>query len=227
MIRYLELTSDHPETKYCLEIQVTPTEEGGTTPPPPHAWQASVVKDMVWDGKSGLTEAVVTGPGWAILIYGWQLLGEGLSLSEICDTMFMLSGAIGWVGKQAQLNAKLVCLGEGQWLIAQAITERCIKPRGPRCPHSIPPVSSSFTFCNQDQSPARPSTATEWWEMLRHEPRPSYQEWGWVSQKSWDQGKGWWEIWAAPPIAFTLTGSQVWEWLKFSINFLISVIKVQ
>ena len=49
---------------------------------PHHAWQELVVEDMVQDGKSSLTEAVVTGPGRAILFYGWQPLGEGLSLGE-------------------------------------------------------------------------------------------------------------------------------------------------
>ena len=34
------------ETWYCLEIQVTLTKDGRVTPPPPHAWQAPVVKDM-------------------------------------------------------------------------------------------------------------------------------------------------------------------------------------
>ena len=38
---------DHPETQYCLEIQVISTEDGVTTPPPPHAWQAPVVEDML------------------------------------------------------------------------------------------------------------------------------------------------------------------------------------
>ena len=32
-------TPDWPETQYCLEIQVTSTEDGGVTPPPPHAWK--------------------------------------------------------------------------------------------------------------------------------------------------------------------------------------------
>ena len=48
-------------------------------PPPPHTWQVPIVEDMVLEGTPGLTEAVVTGPGWAVLFYGWQLLGEGLS----------------------------------------------------------------------------------------------------------------------------------------------------
>ena len=54
----------------------------------------------------------MTGPGRAILFYGQQLL-ERLSLGEVQDAAFMLSGAISWVGKQAELSANLVSLGEG------------------------------------------------------------------------------------------------------------------
>ena len=36
-------------------------------PPLPHAWQALIVEDMVQEGRPSLTEAIVTGPGWAIL----------------------------------------------------------------------------------------------------------------------------------------------------------------
>ena len=173
--------------QYCLEIQVISTEDGGTTPPPPHACQVPVVEDMVWDGKSGLTEAVVTGPGWAVLFYGRQSL-EGLSLGEVWDATFTLSGAIGWVGKQAHLNTNPVSLGEGQWLIAQAITKQCIEPRGPRHPCSILSASLPFNFCNQDQSPwtARHKNVAEWWEVPRYDSRPLYQEWGHALQKGWD-----------------------------------------
>ena len=38
---------DWPMTQYCLEIQVISTEDGGTTPPPPHVWQVPVVEDML------------------------------------------------------------------------------------------------------------------------------------------------------------------------------------
>ena len=95
----------------------------------------------------------MTSLGQAILFYGHHSLGEGLNLGEVRDAMFMLSGVIAWVGKQAQLNAKPVNLGEGMCLIAQAITEGHIKPRGPGCPHSIPPTSTPFSFHNQDLSP--------------------------------------------------------------------------
>ena len=34
-------------TKHCLEIRVTLTDELGDVPPPPHAWMAPVVEDML------------------------------------------------------------------------------------------------------------------------------------------------------------------------------------
>ena len=38
---------DCPETQYCLEIKITSTKDGGTTSPPPHAWQVPTVEDML------------------------------------------------------------------------------------------------------------------------------------------------------------------------------------
>ena len=131
---------------------MTSTKDERVTPPPPHTWQVPIVGDMVWDGKSGLTEAIVTSPGRTVLFYGQQSLGEGLSLGEAQDPTFTLSGAISWVGKQAQLSAKPVSLGDSWQLIAQAITKGHIKPRGPGHLHSIPPASTPFNFYNQDSS---------------------------------------------------------------------------
>ena len=68
---------------------------------------------MLYDSKAGLTEVIVMGLGWALLFYGWQLLGEGLSLDEVQDIMFTLSGALSWVGQQAWLNANTLSLHEG------------------------------------------------------------------------------------------------------------------
>ena len=137
---------DCNETWYCLEIQVISTKEGRVTPPPSHTWKAPIVEDMVQDGKVGLTEAVVTAPHWAILFYGQWSLGEGLSLGEVQDATFILSSIISCIGKQAQLSAKPASLGDGWQLITQAITEGHIKPRGPSCPHSIPPASTLYNF---------------------------------------------------------------------------------
>ena len=143
---------DQPETWYCIEIQVVSTGDDKATSPPSHAWQVPIVEDMVHEGRTGLTKAIVTGPGRTVLFYGHHSLGEGLNLGEVRDTTFTLSGIIAWVGKQAQISAKPVILAEGQWLIAQAITEGHIKPRRPGHPQPIPPVSTPFNFYNQDTS---------------------------------------------------------------------------
>ena len=44
------LAPDCPGTWYYLEIKVISIKDGRTTPPPPYAWQAPVVEDMLQDG---------------------------------------------------------------------------------------------------------------------------------------------------------------------------------
>ena len=39
--------SGHPNTKYCLEIQVTLTEELWPIPSPSHSWMAPLKEDML------------------------------------------------------------------------------------------------------------------------------------------------------------------------------------
>ena len=87
------LPSGCPNTKYCLEIQVTLTEELGAIPPPSHSWTAPLVEDMLREARSGFTEALVIGPGRAILFYGRHSLGEGLKVDKVRDAMFLLTGA--------------------------------------------------------------------------------------------------------------------------------------
>ena len=41
------LPSSCPNTKYCLKIQVTLTEELGAIPPPSQSWMAPLVEDML------------------------------------------------------------------------------------------------------------------------------------------------------------------------------------
>ena len=200
-------TPEWPETRYCLEIWVTSTEGERATPPPPHAWQAPIVQDMVQDGKVGLREAVLTGPGRVILFYRQWSFGEGLHLGKAQDTAFTLSGAISWIGKQAQLSTKPVSLGDGWRLITQTITEGHIKPRGPGHPHSILPASTPFNFHNADLSPwpVNLPPAAEWWEVPRLGPQPGHQEQGQVLWQGWDWGQRQWELWEAPSWLPTLS----------------------
>ena len=60
---------------------------------------------MLQEARTGLTEAVVIGPGRAILFYGRCLMGEGIKADEARDAAFLLKGAGMWVGKLAYLTA--------------------------------------------------------------------------------------------------------------------------
>ena len=60
--------SSHPNTKHCLEICVTLTEELGAVPLPSHAWTVPLVEDMLHYARTGLTGAVVTGPGRTVFM---------------------------------------------------------------------------------------------------------------------------------------------------------------
>ena len=88
--------SSHPNMKYCLEIRVMLTEELGAIPPPSHSWTAPLVEDMLCKARTGLTEAVVIGPGRAVLFYGKCPIGEGLRADEARDAAFLLTGTGTW-----------------------------------------------------------------------------------------------------------------------------------
>ena len=77
---------------------------------------------------------MVMGPGRAVLFYGRQSLGEGLSVGNARDTAFVLTGVGTWVGKPAYLAADPLTIQEGQWEIAEAVTKCQIKVRGPGHP---------------------------------------------------------------------------------------------
>ena len=104
----------HLNMNYCLEIQVTLTDELGDTPPPLHAWMAPVVEDMLQEVRAGLTEALVIGPGRAVLFYGRHSMGEGLKADKARDAAFLLTGSGMWVGKLAYLTADPTTLQEGK-----------------------------------------------------------------------------------------------------------------
>ena len=62
--------SSCPDTRHCLGIHVTLPEKLGAVPPLPHTWTAPLVEDMLHYARTGITKAVVTGPGRTILFYG-------------------------------------------------------------------------------------------------------------------------------------------------------------
>ena len=171
------LPSGHPNTKYCLEIRVMLTEELGGYTLPSHSWMAPLVEDMLCEARTRLTEAVVIGPGRAVLFYRRHSMGEGLRVDEARDAAFLFTGAGMWVGKLAYLIADPVTIHKGRKAIAQAILDNRVKPRGPRCPcvnllahqpfcfnplRNSPPKDMPRDDCsNYPPSPHRPSRGHE------------------------------------------------------------------
>ena len=91
-------------------------------------------------------EAVVVGPGRAILFYGRHSLGEGLKVDEARDAAFLLTGAGAWVGKSAYLTADPMTLQEGKRAIACAILDHAVKVRGLGHPQVNPPAQPPLRF---------------------------------------------------------------------------------
>ena len=109
------LPTGHPSMNYCLSIKAILTDELRDVPPPLHAWMVLVVEDME-DIRAGLTEAVVIGPGKAILFYGRCSMGEGLTADEARDATFLITGDRTWLGKPAYLTADPTMLPEAKGL---------------------------------------------------------------------------------------------------------------
>ena len=126
--------ANHPNTRYCLGIHVTLTKESGVVSPPSHVWTVPLVEDMLHYARTGLTKAMLTGPGRAVPFYGRHSFGEGLHPDESRDAVFMLTGVGTWVGKPAYLSTDPLTIQGGWQEIAQAIAKCQIKVRGPRYP---------------------------------------------------------------------------------------------
>ena len=98
-------------------------EELVAIPLPSHSWMTPLVEDMLHNARTGLTEAVVTGPGRAVLFYRRCSMGEGLTADEARDATFLLAGAGMWVGELAFLTADPVTIQEDKRAITQAIMD--------------------------------------------------------------------------------------------------------
>ena len=134
---------------------MTLTEELGAIPPPSHSWMAPLVEDMLHEARTGLTKAVVTGPGRAVLFYGRHSMGEGLMADEARDATFLLTGAGTWVGKAAYLTADPVTIHKGRRAIAQAVSDNRVKLRGPGYPRVNLLAQQPFQFNSLRNSPPK------------------------------------------------------------------------
>ena len=186
-------SSSPPGTWYCVGIHVTLTNEIRAEPPPPHAWKVPLVEDMLCFCRTGLTEAVVTGPGTAVLFYSRQSLGEGLRLGKARDASSTLTAAGTWIGKLTYLATDPLTIREGQQAIAQAITECWIKVRGPGHPQTHPTLPQPFRFYHPGESPQKENT-----NCVGLHPQPSpYRPSRGKDRGQWQQG--WRPVWSWPP----------------------------
>ena len=207
-----------PNTRYCLGIHVTLTKETAVVPPPSHAWTVPLVEGMLCFDRTGLTEAIITGPGRAVLFYRRCSLGEGLSPDESRDTIFVLTGVGTWVGKPAYLATGPLTIQEGWQEIAQAITKCQIKVRDPRCPHVNPLTPQPFWFDQQGDSPQRyiPRDANLVHKLLPWQPPRGQNH----NRHRRDQG--------LPPPQPPLPSPDpgFWKQQEFSVNCLVDVITI-
>ena len=116
---------------------------------------APLVEDMLQKARTGLTEAVVIGPGRAGLFYGRCSMGEGLKADEARDAAFPLTGAGTWVGKAAYLTTNPMTIQEGKRAIAQAVSDNRVKARGLGHPHAKLPAQQPFWFNAHRDSPPK------------------------------------------------------------------------
>ena len=116
---------------------------------------APLVEDMLSEARTGLTKAVVTGLGRAVLFYGRCSIGEGLMADEARDAAFLLTGAGTRVGKSAYLTTDPMTIQEGRRAIAHVISDNRVKARGPRHTHVNPLAQQPFWFNVLRNSPPK------------------------------------------------------------------------
>ena len=161
--------SSCPNIRHCLEIHVALMEELGAVSLSSHSWMAPLVEDMLHDVRIGLIEAVVIGPGRAVLFYGRHSLGEGLTRDEAREATFLPTRVSTWVGKLAYLATDPMTIQEGQWAIAQAVADCCIKVRGLGHPRVNPLTQQSFRFDHLRGSPIKDTSGDGSYD---HQPLP-------------------------------------------------------
>ena len=143
---------------------------------------SALMEDMLWDARTGLTEAVVIGPGRAVLFYRRHSKGDGLTVDEARDAAFLLTGASMWVGKSAYLAADPMTIQEGRQAITQAVTDCWVNARGPGHPHVNPLAQQPFPFDPPRGSPLKDASGGGG---SNHQPSPYWPPRGWECIRHW------------------------------------------
>ena len=89
------------------------------------------------------------------------------------DAAFLLTGASMWVGKLAYLTADPMTIQVGKRVIAQAVSDKRVKERGPGHPHVNLPAQQPFRFNAQRTSPPKDVSGDCGFDYLRSPHWPS------------------------------------------------------
>ena len=141
-----------------------------------------LVEDMLHDARTGLTKAVVTGPGSTVLFYGRHSMGEGLTTDKARDATFLLTWAGTWVGKSAYLTANPMTIQEGRRAIAQSVSDHQVKARGPGHPHVNLPPQQPYWFDPPRSSPLNDASG---YGSSDHQPSPHQPSRSWECNRHW------------------------------------------
>ena len=163
---------NHCNTRDCLGIHVTLTEETGVIPRLSHTWTATLVEDMLCYARTGLTKAMVTGPGRAAFFLWEMFFGRGSQSRWIQGCHIHAYGMGRWIGKPANLAADPLTIQEGWWEINQAITKCQIKAMGPGhpCMNLLTPQLFRLDWWGDSPQKDTPGVASSDHKLLPHQP---------------------------------------------------------
>ena len=105
--------------KYCLEIRVTLSDPSVSRLPPKSTWIGPIIAEEL-KGVRALTEAIVLGPGRAVLFYGCRSQGEGLDALEADQEAERLERIDHWVNHHARVEAFALSVAAGRGAASQA-----------------------------------------------------------------------------------------------------------
>ena len=104
--------------RYALEMTVVMADVPGSDPPPIHAWNKGVVKDMLRSCGVNPRSIVMVEPGRALLLFGQMSRGQGLTRTEALRVAYTLPANIHWVGRDARLAATACTVSHASELVA-------------------------------------------------------------------------------------------------------------
>ena len=96
-------------TCYCVLIRVTLGQRRCDQPPPSHAWNGSLIANILQEACPGdqITKSVVLVPGEAILFFRRCSCKEGLLYSNVQDIEHGLKGPVNWAGRITQVEVTI------------------------------------------------------------------------------------------------------------------------